>query len=113
MGSSDRLAHHLLPSLTRISDLERRPEIHRDRLRRTDHSRLITVTPTELTDTRRPTGIIEARTKEVKLRLLDVNRAKAESSFWQILNIVVPLLILGIFGFLYNFVRRRRFGSAT
>lgn len=59
------------------------------------------------------TGIIEARTKEVKLRLLDVNRAKAESSFWQILNIVVPLLILGIFGFLYNFVRRRRFGSAT
>lgn len=54
-------------------------------------------------------GVIEARGKEVKLRLLDTVRAKSESSKWQIINLAIPLLFLIAFGFVFNWIRRRRF----
>ena len=56
-------------------------------------------------------GVIEARGKEVKLRLLDAVKAKEERGMWQFVNIVVPLLFLFLFGFVYNYLRRRRFGK--
>ncbi|MEM0993718.1 MAG: gliding motility-associated ABC transporter substrate-binding protein GldG [Bacteroidota bacterium] len=54
-------------------------------------------------------GVIEARGKEVKLRLLDVVRAETEQTKWQLINIVLPLVFLLIFGLLYNWIRRRRY----
>ncbi|MCO6489118.1 MAG: gliding motility-associated ABC transporter substrate-binding protein GldG [Phaeodactylibacter sp.] len=54
-------------------------------------------------------GVIEARGKEVRLRLLDTVRAKRETAFWQLFNIGLPLAFLLAFGLLYNWVRRRRF----
>jgi hypothetical protein len=54
-------------------------------------------------------GIIEARGREVKLRLLDTARAGAEQSFWQLLNILVPLVLLVAFGLLFNYIRKNRF----
>ncbi|RMG79173.1 MAG: gliding motility-associated ABC transporter substrate-binding protein GldG [Bacteroidetes bacterium] len=56
-------------------------------------------------------GIIEARSKEVKLRLLDTVRAEAEKTKWQLINIVVPLIFLGLFGFAYNWWRRRKYAQ--
>ncbi len=56
-------------------------------------------------------GVIEARGKEVKLRLLDAPRARAERLRWQMLNIGLPLLFLIVFGLGFNYWRRRRFGS--
>jgi len=54
-------------------------------------------------------GIIEARAKEVKLRMLDVVRAQSESIKWQMINVALPLLILmlGVWGF--NAIRKRRY----
>ncbi len=57
------------------------------------------------------TGIIEARTKEVKLRLLDKVKAKKEAIKWQIINILVPLLLLGLFGFIFNWRRKRKYAK--
>jgi len=54
-------------------------------------------------------GVIEARTKEVKLRLLDSTRVQAEKTKWQMINIVLPLAFLVLFGFLYRFWRRRKY----
>lgn len=54
-------------------------------------------------------GIIEARGKEVKLRLLNIAKAQKEASKWQLLNIGVPLLFLLLFGFLWNWIRRRKY----
>jgi ABC-2 type transport system permease protein len=54
-------------------------------------------------------GVIEARGKEVKLRLLNTVRAKAEMTQWQLLNLGLPLVFLGVFGLVFNWVRRRRF----
>lgn len=56
-----------------------------------------------------PTGVIEARSKEVKLRLLDNVRAKAEKTQWQVLNIATPLLLLGLFAWFFNWRRKRRY----
>ncbi|HFD31216.1 MAG TPA: gliding motility-associated ABC transporter substrate-binding protein GldG [Gammaproteobacteria bacterium] len=58
-------------------------------------------------------GVIEARGKDVKLRLLNSVKAKKEKTYWQFFNIILPILLLAIFGFLYNWVRRRRYGSHT
>lgn len=56
-------------------------------------------------------GVIEARAKEVKLRLLDSVRAEAEQTKWQLINIVLPLVFLALFGIVYNWIRRRRFAN--
>ena len=54
-------------------------------------------------------GIIEARNKEVKLRLLDSVKASEEKVKWQIINILLPLVFLIIFGVIYHLIRRERF----
>lgn len=57
-------------------------------------------------------GIIAARGKEVRLRMLDTTRAQSEKSWWQLVNIVFPLLLIGAFGGLYGWWRKRRFTKA-
>ncbi len=54
-------------------------------------------------------GIITARNREVKLRLLDGPRAKEEATFWRLLNIGLPLLLLAVVGGVYSYLRRRRY----
>ena len=56
-------------------------------------------------------GIIAARGREVKLRLLDTEKAKNEETFWTVLNIVGPLVLLGVFGFGFNWLRKRRYAK--
>lgn len=57
-------------------------------------------------------GIIEARGKEVKLRLMKTTKAQQESTKWQLLNIGAPLLLLLLFGFLWNWLRKRKYSGA-
>jgi len=56
-----------------------------------------------------PTGVINSRGKQVKLRLLDQNRAQAEAGYWRLLNLGFPLLLLTIFGLVFTYLRRRRY----
>ena len=58
-----------------------------------------------------PNGVIEARTKEVKLRLLDTVRAKAQGTSWRVLNMGLPLVLLGIFGWFFNWRRKKRYAN--
>lgn len=55
-------------------------------------------------------GLIEARGKEVKLRLLDRVKVLNDRFYWQFLNIGFPILFLIFIGLLYTLVRKRRFG---
>jgi ABC-2 type transport system permease protein len=57
------------------------------------------------------TGLIEARSREIKLRPLDQERAFAEETKWQIINIGLPLLIITIMGIIYTWFRKRRFSK--
>jgi ABC-2 type transport system permease protein len=56
-------------------------------------------------------GVIEARSKEVKLRLLDTVTARAQKPLWQTLNIVVPLLLVGGFALFFRWRRRKKYAS--
>lgn len=59
-----------------------------------------------------PNGVVAARSKTVELRLLDTVRAQAEKPMWQALNLALPLAFLGLFGWLFNWLRRRRYARA-
>lgn len=52
-------------------------------------------------------GLIEARSKEIKLRPLNKIKVEAEKSFWQFINIALPLILIFLFGILYNVIRNR------
>lgn len=55
------------------------------------------------------TGVVEARGKNVDLRLLDTVKAKAEKGKWRLVNLALPLAVLALFGTGYQWLRRRRF----
>jgi hypothetical protein len=52
---------------------------------------------------------MEARTKESRLRLLDAGRVSDEKMQWQLINIVIPILLILIFASSYTFIRKRKF----
>ena len=56
-------------------------------------------------------NILESRSKEIKLRLLDTVRTKQEKSWWQFINVGLPVLLLALFGFLYQYFRRKKYAS--
>ncbi len=54
-------------------------------------------------------GLLSLRSKSLQIQFLDKERAFAEKSYWQIINLVFPLVILLVFGWLFNFLRKRRY----
>jgi ABC-2 type transport system permease protein len=54
-------------------------------------------------------GIMELRSRELKLRLLDNEKVKTEKLKWQLINIAGPIMIVLIAGFMYNYFRRRNY----
>lgn len=54
-------------------------------------------------------GLIQLRNKNVKINLLDKQRAFTEKRFWQFINIGIPLILLGLFAFGFNFLRKRKY----
>ena len=54
-------------------------------------------------------GIIELRNKEIKVRLLDRAKIKSEKAFWQLINILTPLIILFLFAVAGYFYRKRKY----
>jgi ABC-2 type transport system permease protein len=54
-------------------------------------------------------GVIVARNKEIKLRPLDKVALQEERTYWQAVNLIIPLIILVVAGLLRNFLRQRKF----
>lgn len=54
-------------------------------------------------------GIMQLRDRTVQLRLLDKVRLREEKSFWQLLNVLAPMVIVLLFGICYNIIRRYRY----
>jgi ABC-2 type transport system permease protein len=54
-------------------------------------------------------GLMDLRSREVKLRLLDKPRVKAGKTMWQIINVTGPVLIVILVGVLYSFLRKRKY----
>ena len=54
-------------------------------------------------------GLLEARSKDLKLRLLDTARVKKERTTWQALNIGLPIALVLVFASCYLFFRKRKY----
>ena len=56
-------------------------------------------------------ALIAVRTKELKIRLLDSQKIKRERNFWQIVNLVIPILFILLFGVLINVRRKQKYSN--
>lgn len=54
-------------------------------------------------------GLLEARAKDLKLRLLDSGRVKEEKLKWRLINIVLPIGLVLIFASAFIFFRKRKY----
>ena len=54
-------------------------------------------------------GLAEAKSKDYTLRLLDTKKISDERTQWQLINILLPILLIFIFGFIYQFWRRKKY----
>lgn len=54
-------------------------------------------------------ALIDVRTRELKMRLLDTQKINLERSFWQILNLIIPIGIVVIFGVLKHYRRKKKY----
>nr|WP_299035194.1 gliding motility-associated ABC transporter substrate-binding protein GldG [uncultured Tenacibaculum sp.] len=54
-------------------------------------------------------GLIQLRNKTIQINLLDKQRAFAEKSYWQFINIGIPLVLLALFGFGFTYWRKKKY----
>jgi gliding-associated putative ABC transporter substrate-binding component GldG len=54
-------------------------------------------------------GLIRARSKEVRLRPLDQVKVNAQATRWQLINLLLPLVFIGLFGLVKFYIRRKRY----
>jgi gliding-associated putative ABC transporter substrate-binding component GldG len=57
------------------------------------------------------TGLINIRSKDLDLPLLDKEKVYENYSATQVITIGLPILFLGLFGFLFTYLRKRRYSS--
>ncbi|MCC7026483.1 MAG: gliding motility-associated ABC transporter substrate-binding protein GldG [Saprospiraceae bacterium] len=54
-------------------------------------------------------NILTARTKEFKLRMLDKVKAEKDKLYWQSINIVLPIILIVLFGTINFYWRKKKF----
>lgn len=56
-------------------------------------------------------AISETRNKDIVLRLLDSQKVKNGRLNWQLINIAVPILLVVLAGFIYQYIRKRQYAE--
>jgi len=56
-------------------------------------------------------ALIAVRTRELKMRLLDKQKINLEKSFWQIINLVIPIALVIIFGIFKQYARKKKYSN--
>ena len=56
-------------------------------------------------------NIIETRNKEIVLRLLDTKKVESERTKWQLINIALPIILITLFGLVYQQLRKRKYAA--
>ncbi|WP_299683283.1 gliding motility-associated ABC transporter substrate-binding protein GldG [uncultured Tenacibaculum sp.] len=54
-------------------------------------------------------GLIDLKNKSIQLRVLDKKKAYTEKRSWQLFNIALPISLLLAFGFVFNYIRKRKY----
>lgn len=84
------------------------PSLHYDRFRRQPLSNIefLQNALAYLTDEE---GIITSKKKRLSLRLLDKARLQNEKNYWQLLNLILPVCLVLLFGIVRKYLRKRKF----
>lgn len=56
-------------------------------------------------------GLINIRSKEIAVAFLDHQKIASQKTKWQLINIGLPLVLLGLFGFCFNYLRKKKYTS--
>jgi ABC-2 type transport system permease protein len=56
-------------------------------------------------------GLAEAKAKDYSQRLLDTKKVTAQKTTWQVVNIIVPVLLVILFAVIYQWWRRRKYAN--
>ena len=56
-------------------------------------------------------GLIDIRSRELKVRLLDVTKVNQERGKWQVINTLVPIALIIALGFVMAFIRKKKFSK--
>lgn len=56
-------------------------------------------------------GVMETRNKDFVLRVLDTKKVNEQKIMWQIINIALPILLVVLFGFIYQQIRKRKYSA--
>ena len=53
-------------------------------------------------------GLIDIRSKEISIAFLDLEKVAKEREKWQFINLIIPLLLLALGAFAFNYFRKKR-----
>ncbi|MFS4481398.1 gliding motility-associated ABC transporter substrate-binding protein GldG [Hyunsoonleella sp. 2307UL5-6] len=56
-------------------------------------------------------GLINIRTKEIEVAFLNQEKIVKEKTKWQLLNIALPIVLLTVFSFAFNYFRKKKYAS--
>lgn len=56
-------------------------------------------------------ALIAVRTRELKMRLLDTQKINLERSFWQIINLIIPIALVIIYGIFKQYARKKKYSN--
>lgn len=56
-------------------------------------------------------GLINIHTRELKIRLLDMNKVNSKQTAWQVVNVVLPSVVIVLFGFVMAFIRKKKYNK--
>ena len=54
-------------------------------------------------------GLINIRSKEISVPFLDHQKVAKQRMFWQLVNILLPICLLIVFGFGFNYYRKQKY----
>ena len=54
-------------------------------------------------------GLIQIRSKTIDLKMLDREKSYNSRTYYQVINIAVPLVLIVLFGFIFNFIRKKKY----
>ena len=56
-------------------------------------------------------GLIDIRSRELKVRLLDMAKINQERAKWQVINTLVPSALIIALGFVMAFIRKKKYSK--
>ena len=54
-------------------------------------------------------GLINVRSRELKIRLLDMNKVNSKPIMWQVINVVLPSVLMIVLGIILAILRKKKF----